>query len=135
VLSILLDENIDGYADYLSRLLFSSEWNEISSFLGIRILTLPQAGLASGTPDDQLWDFCQDRQFYLLTDNRNQEGPDSLEGMIRTRDLANGLPMFTISDIQRFRSDRAYAEAVASKLIEYLFDAAKIAGTGRLYLP
>jgi hypothetical protein len=135
VLSILLDENIDGYADYLSGLLFSSEWNEISSFLGIRILTLPQAGLATGTPDAELWDFCHNRQFYLLTDNRNEERPDSLEAMIRTRDLANCLPIFTISDIQRFRSDRAYAHAVASKLIEYLFDAGKIVGTGRLYLP
>jgi hypothetical protein len=36
---ILLDENVDGYAEFLSRSVFSSEWSSISSVLGVRIVT------------------------------------------------------------------------------------------------
>lgn len=67
--AILLDENIDGYAKYLSSFLFSPE------------------------------------------------------------------SVFTISDINRLRSEHEYAQAVVAKLLEYLFDADNIRGTGRLYLP
>jgi hypothetical protein len=135
MLTILVDENIDGYAEYLSRLIFSSAWNDISSRLGVRLANFEEVGLARGTPDDRVWEFCQHQHFYLITDNRNQDQPDSLESMIRTRNLPTSLPVFTISDIKRFRSEREYVEAVVAKLLEYLVDAANILGTGRLYLP
>jgi hypothetical protein len=45
------------------------------------------------------------------------------------------VPVFTISDIARFRSERDYVEAVVAKLLEYLIDADNIRGAGRLYLP
>ena len=45
VLTLLLDENIDGYAEYLSRFVFSSAWNDLSSSLGVRIVTFEEAGL------------------------------------------------------------------------------------------
>jgi hypothetical protein len=135
VLTILLDENIDGYAEYLSRFVFSSAWNDISSLLGVRIVTFEDAGLTTGSPDEQIWEFCQQQQFYLLTDNRNQDKPDSLETMIRTRTLPTSVPVFTISDIRRFRSDRDYVESLVVKLLEYLMDADNLRGAGRLYLP
>jgi hypothetical protein len=80
-------------------------------------------------------EFCQDQRFYLITDNRNQDTSDSLGSMIRTRNLVTSMPVFTISDIARFRSEPNYVEAVVAKLLEYLFDADNIQGTGRLYLP
>jgi hypothetical protein len=55
--------------------------------------------------------------------------------MIRTRTLSTSLPVFTISDIHRFRSEREYVETVVAKLLEYLIDVDKLRGTGRLYLP
>jgi predicted nuclease of predicted toxin-antitoxin system len=135
VLTILLDENIDGYAEYLSRLFFSSAWGDISSALGVSFVTFAEVGLTNGTPDEQIWEFCQKQQLYLLTDNRNQEEPDSLETMIRTRSRPTSLPVFTISNINRLRSERDYLEALVAKLLEYLMDADKLKGTGRLYLP
>jgi hypothetical protein len=135
VLTILLDENIDGYAEYLARFVFSSAWSDISSLLGVRIAKFEEVGLAKGTPDEQIWEFCQQQQFYLLTDNRNEDKPDSLEAMIRTRTLPTSLPVFTISDIQRLRSERDYVEALVTKLLEYLMDADNLRGAGRLYLP
>ena len=135
MLTILVDENIDGYAAYLSRLVSLSEMSDICSLLGIVFVRFDEVGLAKGTPDDGVWEFCQQERFWLITDNRNQESPDSLESMIRTRNLPTSLPIFTISDIERFRSEKDYAEAVVAKLVEYLFDAEDFLGTGRLFLP
>ena len=135
VLAVLLDENIDGYAEYLSRLVFSPAWRDIAALLGIRIVTFAEVGLPKGTPDEHIWEFCQQRQLYLLTDNRNQDRADSLEAIIRTRTQPTSLSVFTISDIQRFRSERDYAEAIVTKLLEYLMDADNLCGVGRLYLP
>ena len=133
--TLLLDENIDGYAEHLSRFIFSSAWCDISSLLGVRVVTFDEVGLAKGTPDEQIWEFCQQEHFYLITDNRNEDKPDSLESMIRTRNLPTSLPVFTISDIQRLRSEHAYVEALVTKLLEYLMDADNLRGAGRLYLP
>jgi hypothetical protein len=55
--------------------------------------------------------------------------------VIRTRTLPTSLPVFTISDIHRYRSERDYVEAVVAKLLEYLMDADNLRGVGRLYLP
>ncbi len=103
--------------------------------LGVRIIGFAEAGLIKGSPDEQVWDFCQQQHFYLLADNRNDDKPDSLETMIRTRSLPTSLPVFTISDIHRFRSERDYVESLVTKLLEYLMDADNLRGTGRLYLP
>ena len=135
MIRLLLDENIDGYADYLTRHLFSPTWNDISSSLGVSIAIFEQVGLAKGTPDERIWQFCQDQQLYLLTDNRNDDEPDSLESMIRTRNLPTSLPVFTISDNHRLRTEREYVEALITKLLEYLMDADNLRGVGRLYLP
>jgi hypothetical protein len=135
VLFILLDENIDGYKDYLSRLVFSSAWNEISTALGVHIVDFKEVGLAKATSDEQVWEFCQKQRLYLITDNRNQNTPGSLESMVRTRNLPTSLPVFTISDIARFRSECDYVEAVVAKLLEYLLDAVNIQGAARLYMP
>jgi hypothetical protein len=135
VLTLLLDENIDGYADYLTRFLYAPERNDLSSLLGVSIVTFDQVGLAKGTADDLVWEFCQSQHFYLITDNRNQDTPDSLEATIRARNLPTSLPVFTISDINRVRVEHDYREALAAKLLEYLFDADNLRGTGRLYLP
>jgi hypothetical protein len=113
--TLLLDENIDGYADYLAQLAFSPEWSDLSSRLGVRIVGFEEVGLPKGTPDEEVWEFCQRQGCYLVTDNRNQHDPGSLETMIRTRNLSTSLPVFTISDINRLRHEREYAEAVVTK--------------------
>ena len=106
MLTILVDENIDGFAEYLARFLFSGEWRAISSALEIRVATFNDLSLAKGTSDERIWDYCQDNHCYLITDNRNEDTPDSLETTIRARNLPTSLPVFTISDVDRFRSER-----------------------------
>jgi hypothetical protein len=113
----------------------SEKWREIWDALNLTIHTFASLGLDSSTPDDVLWQGCQARQLVLLTANRNDDGPDSLETTIRTHNTARSLPVFTFADERRIQLEAAYAAKVAIKLLEYFLDIDAVRGTGRLYVP
>jgi hypothetical protein len=92
-------------------------------------------GIATSSPDVLVWRICQERQIDLVTANRNDDGPDSLEATIRQYNRADSLPVFTIGDPQEFSLNRSYAERAAEKLLEYLLELDRFRGTGRLYIP
>jgi hypothetical protein len=71
----------------------------------------------------------------LITGNRNAKEPDSLEVTIQLRNTAESLPVLTLASVERIRRDRVYAEAVADKLLDYLFSIDDFRGAGRLFLP
>jgi hypothetical protein len=78
---------------------------------------------------------CQRDGLILLTANRNQDGPASLEATIRSRATATSLPVITLADAVRLLRDSAYAEHAAIHLMELLLDIDSMKGTGRVYLP
>src|SRR5205814_60732 len=84
----------------------------------------------TGTSDRDLWHFCQSRGVYLLTDNRNASGRDSLEETIHEFNTFTCLPVFTISDRDRLINERSYAERVIATLFDRLIDAENLKGTG-----
>ena len=49
----------------------------------------------------------------MITGNRNDESPDSLEATIRNENQPDSLPVITIADSDRVLRDRLYAEKVA----------------------
>ena len=57
--TILLDENLDGYAEYISRFLFSPTWYDVSTSLDVVIVGFHDIGLETGISDDVLWNYCQ----------------------------------------------------------------------------
>jgi hypothetical protein len=114
---------------------FSNTWKGISSALDLRVVSCTQVGIDKGTSDDEVWELCQNQHCFLLTDNRTQSTADSLESIIRTRNTVTSLPVFTISDMKRFRSEPQYVDALVERLLEYLLEADSIRGAGRLYLP
>jgi len=71
----------------------------------------------------------------LLTNNRNEDGPDSLGATIRTENTASSLPVFTFSDADRLFQSRDYADQVTESLFDKLLRIDSLRGTGRLYLP
>lgn len=71
----------------------------------------------------------------LITSNRNRASADSLEATIRSRGTEDSLPVLTLADPERLRSDRQYAGRVVVSLIQTLLDLESVRGTGRLYLP
>lgn len=133
--SLLADANIQGYVDWLVVLMQEEPWKPFWDHLQLRHVHFPDVGLAADASDDQVWQTCQDHALYLITDNRNRIGSDSLEATIRARNTPASLPVFTIADVQRLRHHRDFAEQVIESLFQYLLQEENIRGTGRLHLP
>lgn len=91
-------------------------------------------GLAEHSPDVVVWQTCQAHHVVLVTGNRNNDGPDSLEATIRRLSQADSLPVITISNPQEVRH-RSDAERAALRLSEYLSEIERFRGTGRLFIP
>jgi hypothetical protein len=135
VKAILADHNIVGHVRALVTVLRSEPWAIFWESLALELYTFPQLGLTPRTPDDELWRVCQREQTILLTANRNHEGADSLEAVIRTESRPDSLPVFTIANPRLLFHSREYADRVAERLLGYLVDIDRYRGTGRLYLP
>src|SRR5579863_7927453 len=131
VTGILADVNIQGHVDFLFDLLTSEAWFEFWHPLGIRYATFAELGLGAEAPDAVVWQACQDHGYVLITSNRNQKGPESLEATIRNHGTAESLPVLTLSDAERFRNDREYGERVVASLLEILLEIDSFRGTGR----
>ena len=89
--------------------------------LELRIVIFRDLGLSADLDDRALWNFCQTDGWVLLTDNRNHDGPDSLDATLSDTWKTGLLPVLTLSSKGRFEHDRDYAQRVASGVAEILF--------------
>ena len=55
--------------------------------------------------------------------------------MIHDLSKETSLPVLTIADPRRVTHDPAYADAIASRLLDFLERIESLRGTGRLFLP
>ena len=132
---ILADANCEGHLALMWQL-FQEGWrHDVWEVLHLTPVSLSDLGLPLDASDRDVWEACQREQVALLTANRNDDGPESLEATIRQHNTPESLPVFTLANDQRVLRDRLYAEAVADRLLEFLFDIDSYRGTGRLYLP
>jgi hypothetical protein len=134
MIRILADHNADGHVEVLLRVLLD-EWIEFWNSLELTVVTFEELGLEARANDAELWSTCQREQVVLITNNRNAEGPDSLEMVIRSENQADSLPVFTLANADRILADSSYAAATAERLIEYLVYLEEIRGAGRIYVP
>ncbi len=81
-----------------------------------------------------MWRFAQINHLLLLTNNRNMEGRDSLEQVIRDERTAISLPVITISRIERI-TGRRYREQCAERLLEIVVYLDDYLGVGRVFIP
>ena len=135
VRGILADVHITGHLRVLLGRLQEDSRRKLWLHLQLTTPTFQDLGLAQNATDGVVWQRCQQEQLVLLTANRNLKGPDSLEGTIRLQNRPESLPTFTLANPDRLLADASYAEWVADRFLEYLFDIEKYRGTGRLYLP
>lgn len=135
MISLLIDANLDGHARLLRNRLFSADWSSISQGLGVELLFLEDVGLDRHSPDNVVWQVCQDHGYWLLTANRNQEKADSLEAMIRTASNFDSIPVLTLADANRMLQGGDYLDRVVERLLDILMRKAQFLGTGRLFLP
>jgi hypothetical protein len=129
---LLADADIQGHVD---RLVKRMPWLEFWEYMQIAYVSFADLGLDPADSDAVVWKRCQEKQAFLVTGNRNDDGPDSLEATIRAGTTLQSLPVFTIGDANRTMADREYSDAVIWTLIDYLLRMDGLLGTGRLYLP
>ncbi|HEY2410783.1 MAG TPA: hypothetical protein VGI40_00990 [Pirellulaceae bacterium] len=135
MLTILADHNVEAHLDALVNIWTSAEWLELWQMVDCKVCKFASVGLRSTTPDSELWSFCQTNQMLLLTGNRNADGPDSLEMTSLQRNTALSLPVLTFGDPDRVLRDRLYAEAAASRILDYVVSIKNFRGARRLYVP
>ena len=116
--SIMADHNVEGHFVVLLRLWTSDVWRTVWESLEIEVESFERLGLPYNTSDRDLWELCQQREIVLLTANRSDEGPDSLEATIRTLNTPSSLPVLTIADPELVLASWDYAEHVAVQVLE-----------------
>jgi hypothetical protein len=81
--AIMADHDIEGQMQVLLHLLPSREWRALWTELAIPVESFVILSISPDISDAALWQFCQTHQIILLTANRNREGSESLEAIIR----------------------------------------------------
>jgi hypothetical protein len=132
---ILADINVGKQRDAVLTIWASDTWRDLWSGLGLVVENFPGLGLAFDASDAVIWRTCQREGLVLVTGNRNQRGPDSLESVIQDENQPDSLPVITLADADRVLRDRLYAEPVAEALLDYLMRIDEVRGVGRLYVP
>jgi hypothetical protein len=132
---IMADHNIEGHFVVLLRIWTSTAWVSLWESLALEVESFERMGLSSDASDRDLWQVCQQREIVLITANRNDEGPDSLEATIRELNTPSSLPVLTIADPESIMASQDYAERVAMQVLEYFMDLDNFRGTGRLFVP
>ena len=119
-------------------ILQSPDWLQEWEDKGLVLHTFRTLGLDPKTSDRVVYQRCRELGLYLITGNRNHDGPDSLEATLRDAGLT-APPVFTLGNAQRVLDDPAFAATVAVHLLEYVIDIKNdptaYLGAGRLYLP
>lgn len=101
----------------------------------IRLLTFADVGLAPDSVDREVWRKAQELHVLLLTDNRNNEGPDSLEQTLIEEIAPDSFPVITVGSAERLRKDSTYRSACAERLVDIAIQIERYLSTPRLYIP
>jgi hypothetical protein len=122
---LLADVNVQGHLVYIQKRLLPSLglWAVIAE-LGLRFVTFNDLVIPPDIEDRTLWNLCQVQGWVLFTENRNNDGPDSLQQTLFDSWREGLLPVFTLANKSRFDHDRDYAARVATDIANLLFDIA-----------
>lgn len=131
IVRILADHNIEGWAILLWRTITNEGWLDLCP---MKLVMFSDIGLSDNANDRVVWRFAQAEKMILLTANRNMEGDDSLEQIIRTANTLTSSPVVTIANLDNLK-DSAYREACAERLLEIVFDLDNYMGTARIFIP
>jgi hypothetical protein len=134
---LLADVNVQGHLPYLRRLLESLGLLDILTGLGLALETFPGVGLDRQIDDRTLWQYCQDNEWVLLTDNRNHEDENSLEATLQDSWRKGHLPVVTIANKGTFAHSASYAAGVAEEIADVLISVFhdRVRDQPRIYVP
>jgi len=122
---LLADVNVQGHLPHLRHLLEALDLWAILVELSLRFVTFPELQLPRDLDDRSLWNRCQQEGWVLFSENRNDDGPNSLQATLADSWQIGCLPVLTLSDKGKFEHDRAYANRVATDIADLLFGIAQ----------
>src|SRR5947209_98409 len=122
---LLADVNVQGHLTYLRRILELVGLLQVLTALGLDLVTFADIGLPRDLDDRSLWHLCQENGWVLFTENRNHDGPDSLQATLTDAWHSGNLPVLTLVNKTRFEHSREHAERVARDVAELLFGIAQ----------
>jgi hypothetical protein len=131
MITVLLDNDITGHRELFIGTVSSTGWEEYHL---IEFITLTDTGLPENSTDRSIWRHCQSQGYLLLTGNRNQEDPDSLEQTIQEENTSDSLPVITISDPQRI-VEADYRDRCIHSLVDIILNLNNYLGSARQYIP
>ena len=135
---LLADVNVQGHVRYLRQQLETLGLWVFLADLNLELATFPDLSLPQNLDDRSLWNYCQQQDWVLFTENRNDDGPDSLHVTLADSWQAGHLPVLTLANKGKFYHSRKYAEQVASAVAEVLFGIAvdgQYRDQPRIYVP
>lgn len=130
-MNFLIDHNIEGYARILLSSIASQGWLELIS---INFISFKDIDLSTSSSDRIVWCVAQENKMILLTANRNMDGEDSLEQVLREENSLDSLPIITIGSVERLNEPN-YRERCVDRILEIVLDIENVIGVGRLYIP
>ena len=125
VRGLLADENLGGQLLELRRRIAERKLAEVIEFYGFEVEPFAALGLPTGTEDRTVWRRCQAAGWVLWTDNRNDDGPDSLAAALREEWRPGVRPVLTLGSEPRFDRDVGYRNRVAEAVVQLLVDLAE----------
>lgn len=134
---LLADVNVQGHLLYLLRLLETLDLWSILAELRLEFATFPDLQLPRNLDDRSLWNHCQQYGWVLFTENRNDEGENSLQATLADSWHLGCLPVLTLANKGRFEHSAGYAKRVAEDIAELLFGIAykEYRDQPRIYIP
>jgi hypothetical protein len=134
---LLADVNVQGHLPYLCVLLKKLDMWDVLVELDLRFATFRDLRLPRDLDDRSLWNRCQQDGWVLFTENRNQDGPGSLQATLLDSWQSPHLPVLTLSNKKRFECDREYALRVAIDVAELMFgiEQGQYCDQPRIYIP
>lgn len=130
---ILSDHNCEGQAEAIFDAL---RHRGFFPLVPMTLIQFRDIGLDNRTSDREVWQFCQENGYLLLTGNRTtSDGAKSLENVIDQYLKEDSLPVITIGNLGRIKADPTYCWRCAENLVEIVLDLDKVRGTPRLYIP
>jgi hypothetical protein len=134
---LLADVNIQGYLPYLHRRLEDLGLLDLLTEINLTLVTFPDLGLDRHLDDRSLWNYCQQNNWGLFTDNRNHEDENSLQATMDDSWHVGHFPVLTLANRRRFANSEAYANKVAedvASLLVAIFNEG-VRDQPRIYLP
>ncbi len=130
--TILADHNIEGQALLIQDAFVKGGWSDL---FPMKLVMFTDVGLAENSNDRVVWRFAQANRMFLLTGNRSDHEPDSLERTIREESTPDSLPVLTVGNVNRIKRERIYREKCADRIAEIFSDLENHLGTSRIFLP